>query len=151
VTAAGAETPPGWEKAGVGSGVPGPATRPGPWGSQTLRHPLGVSAEQKTESGCGLGTVSSLGWGEGKGEELRLVPGGDIVLSLVEAGLVAVVAESTERPSMGELSCGSVVECLPHGSPLWLLLKETVHSSKQFIGCSWWKMDVYCIHFSGWT
>jgi len=23
-------------------------------------------------------------------------------------------------------------------------MKETVRSSKMFIGCSWWKMDAYC-------
>jgi len=51
---------------------------------------------------------------------------------------------STEKPSMGALSGGSVIECLLHGSPRWILMKGTVHGSKQFIGCSWWKMDEYC-------
>jgi hypothetical protein len=44
------------------------------------------------------------------------------------------VVGSTERPSMGELSCSSVVKGLLHGSSQWIL-KETVHGSKQFIGC----------------
>lgn len=59
-----------------------------------------------------------------------------IVFSLVEAGLVLVVAGSRERPSIGELSCSTVGEDLLHGSPRWVLMKETVHGSKQFIGCS---------------
>ena len=42
---------------------------------------------------------------------------------------------------MGELSCGSVAKCLLHGSPLQILMKETIHGSNQFIGCSWWKMN----------
>ena len=74
-------------------------------GSWTSRHQLlGVTKEQRTE----LGPVS---WGQGvarQGEQRnsslsQLV----IVLSLVEAGLVLVVVESLERPSMGELSCSS--------------------------------------------
>ena len=42
-------------------------------------------------------------WGWGKGQ-LWLVPA-VIFLSLAESGLVAVVAGSAERPSMGEPSC----------------------------------------------
>ena len=57
---------------------------------------------------------------------------------------MAVVAGSTERPSMGELSCGFVGECLLHGSPRRILMKETVHGSKQFISCSWLNMDAQC-------
>ena len=38
---------------------------------------------------------------------------------------------STERLSKGELCCGSVV----------LRLLQTVAGCKQFIDCSWWKMD----------
>jgi len=78
--------------------------------------------------------------GDEKGE-LWLVPT-VIVLSLAGAGLVAVVARSAERPSTGKLSCCSVVERLFHGSPWKIVMKETVHSSKLFIGCSWWKMDL---------
>ena len=50
--------------------------------------------------------------------------------------LVAVVAGSTERPSMGEYICDSVDKGLPqvpHGGSWWILTKETVHGSKQFI------------------
>jgi hypothetical protein len=60
---------------------------------------------------------------------------------LVEAGLVAVLPGSTERPSTGELSCDSIGKFLLHGSPQQILMKETVPDSKQFIGCSWWNMD----------
>ena len=64
-----------------------------------------------------------------------------IDLSLEETGLVADLGRNRERTSTGELSCGSVGECLLHGSPQRALMKETVHGSKQFIGCSWQKMD----------
>ena len=65
-----------------------------------------------------------------------------IVLSLAEVGFVVALARSTEGPFVGELSHGSVVECLLHGFPQHILMKEIIHSSKQFIDCSWWKMDV---------
>jgi hypothetical protein len=56
------------------------------------------------------------------------------------------VVGSTERPSMGELSClGLIVECHLHCSPHRILMKETVHSSKVFIDCSSWKMNAYHI------
>jgi hypothetical protein len=71
-----------------------------------------------------------------------------IVLTLAKAVLVVVVVLSVERPSTGELSCGSVVAfhivlsaCLLYGFPWQILTKETVHSSKHFIGCSWQKTD----------
>ena len=40
---------------------------------------------------------------------------------------------------MGELNCSSVVECLLHESPWQILMKETIHGSKQFIRCSFHK------------
>ena len=97
--------------------------------------------EQGTEPG-------PVGWGQrlapcsGKGERPPVLA--VIVLSLVEVDLVVVVAGSAERSSTGELSCGSVVKRLLHGSPKQILMKETVHSSKQFVGCSWWTMDAKC-------
>ena len=39
---------------------------------------------------------------------------------------------------MGELSCGSIVKCLLHGSPWQILMEKTVRGSKLFImenGC----------------
>ena len=76
-------------KAGAGSGVPGPATRLGLWGSQTLGHPSTagshVRAKHRVRGGGGtlrLGTASSPGVG-GRGE-FCLVPVVN-VLSLAEA------------------------------------------------------------------
>ena len=43
------------------------------------------------------------------------------------------MAGSAERPSTGELSWGPVVKCLFHGSPWQILMKETIHGSKQFL------------------
>jgi hypothetical protein len=37
---------------------------------------------------------------------------------------------------MKELSCDFVGECLLHGSPRQILMKEAVHVSKQCIVCS---------------
>lgn len=54
-----------------------------------------------------------------------------IVLSLREAGLLAVVVGNVEKPSMRELSCYSVVECFLHSSPVWIIMKETDHVSIQ--------------------
>lgn len=54
------------------------------------------------------------GWGQhlaGDGRVELLLVLGDIV-HLVEAGLVAVVTGSTERPLTGGLNCGSSVKCL---------------------------------------
>lgn len=63
-------------------GVPGPATMR----LLDIQAPLGVVEEPRTELGAsGLGRASSPG------------PGDWLVLSLAEAGLVAVVAGSTER------------------------------------------------------
>ena len=65
---------------------------------------LGVSEELRTESGAlRLAIAPSPGPGKGDLWELWLVPR-VIGLSLAEAGLMAAVAGSTERPSMGELS-----------------------------------------------
>lgn len=50
---------------------------------------------------CMLGITSSPGAGSGRKGEFRLVLTGIIVLSLA-AGLVAVMAGSTERPAMGD-------------------------------------------------
>jgi hypothetical protein len=44
---------------------------------------------------------------------------------------------------MKELSCGSIVKCLLHGSPWQILMKDAVQDSKMFIDYSWWKMDAY--------
>jgi hypothetical protein len=62
---------------------------------------------------------------------------------LAEAGLLEVVAGSAERPSMGELSHGSVGEYLLCGSQWLFLMKETLHSFKLFFNCSRQKMDTY--------
>lgn len=50
---------------------------------------------------CVLGIASSPGAGSGRKGEFRLVLTGIIVLSLA-AGLVAVMAGSTERPATGD-------------------------------------------------
>ena len=78
-----------------------------------------------------LGSVSSLGSCKG---ELWLVLVVN-VLTLVKSGSVETMAGSAETPSK-ELSCISVVECLLHGSPWQVLMKQMIHVSKQFIGCS---------------
>jgi len=92
---------------------------------------LGVTQRAENEVGIPWAeTVSSLDQG-GKGSSGFFH--GVIGLSLAKAGLVAV-AGSTERPSMGELGCGSVGKGLLHSSPWWILMKETVHGSKH--GCS---------------
>jgi hypothetical protein len=61
--------------------------------------PLGVPEEQRMELGAhGLGTASS----PGPGEKGALSCPTGIVLGLTAMGLVAVVAGSAERPSMGD-------------------------------------------------
>lgn len=97
------------------------------WGHGVLRLldiqvPLGVSEEPRMESGA-------TGWGQrlAQGREGRGAPA---CPCLQEAGLVAAVAGNTERSSMGDLSSGSVVECLLHGSLRWILMKETGRGSK---------------------
>lgn len=89
------------EKAGAGLEVPGPATRLGPWGSQTLRQPSATRsrriAENRVED-CGLCVAQGRGWGGlGDDEELCLVPQGQS-LAWWEADLVDVMAGSAERP-----------------------------------------------------
>jgi hypothetical protein len=65
---------------------------------------LGVLEELRMESG-------HVGWGPhlARGEGSPASPIEVIVFRLAEAGLVATVAGSAERPSTRELSCGSVV------------------------------------------
>ena len=68
---------------------------------------LGVAEEQRMESGVhGLKTSSSPGPGERGCFDLSQWD--EIVLSLVEADLVAVVAGNAESPSTGELGYSSV-------------------------------------------
>lgn len=76
-------------------------------------------------------TASSPGPGPWGQKELQLV---SVVTVL---GLVAVVAGSAERSSMGELNCCSIVKCLLHTSPQQILMKETVRGSRLFIDHSW--------------
>ena len=57
-------------KSGTGSGVPGPAaTRPGPWGSQTLGRPGATGCQGRAEN-----TVEGHGLDLGVKGELQLVP-----------------------------------------------------------------------------
>jgi hypothetical protein len=114
-----------------------PVWSPGVLRRLDIQAPLEVTEEPRKEfAACQLG----------QGLELWLFPSGVIVLSLVEAGLVELVAGSTERRS----TCGSVSKGLLHGSPLWILLKRGslpfwivyCHSRK-------W-MHKTILHFSGW-
>jgi hypothetical protein len=61
------------------------------------------------------------------------------VLSLVEAGW------KRREVFIGKLNHGSEVKCFLQGSALWILMKETLYGSKQFIFYSWWEMNTYCI------
>jgi hypothetical protein len=51
----------------------------------------------------------------------------------------------------GRLGCSSVGEGLLHGSPWRILMKKTVHGSKQFIVKAEKKMHKTIFHISGWT
>jgi hypothetical protein len=123
-------------KTRAGSGVLRPVTRLEPWGSLTLGSPDTSRSRRRAEKGAGgglrLGIGSRIGSvGEGK---LWLVP----VVMVLEAGLVAVVSGSVERPFMRKLSCSSVLE---HLSMADLDENDRPCLTIFFISCSWWEMD----------
>lgn len=113
-------------KARAGLKVLCPETRLGPWGCQTLGHLGTTGSHRKAENRIGLKVPSSPAWvGLGRvfGGGPASLSGIDLGLS-VASGLVVVVTESTERPSMKRVSSWfQTVYC--HGEKLMLKTMST--------------------------
>lgn len=140
-------------KAGVGSGIPGPITRLGPWGSQALGHteaPGSYRRAENREEDYRLGTAwgcSRGGWRRREASASPLV----IVLDLMGSRLSGSCGWECGEVFYRRLDRSSVGKGLLHCSPQQMPMKRE----------SLWFQKIYCHdeiwmyksipHFSGWA